>query len=82
MCLFVIDEEMKLLKIIDNGEGKAVIVAIIDMEHHDLEDELETFMNQPWTSIAICDRMLSFGEHSFSLQTKFSWEDKTSCQEE
>ena len=41
-CLFIIDEEMKLLKILDNGEGKGVIVATIDMTHHDLEDEIES----------------------------------------
>ena len=40
MCLFVLDEEMRLLKIMDDGEGKATIVAIIDMAHHLLEDEL------------------------------------------
>ena len=34
MCLFVLDEDMQLLKIIDNGEGKAVVVGSVDMAHH------------------------------------------------
>ena len=76
-CLFVIDDEMKLLKILDNGEGKAVIVGSVDMTNHDLEEEIVNIENRPWTSITICDRMVSFGEYSFSLQTKFFWKDET-----
>ena len=75
--LFLIDEEMKLLKIHDDGEGKGVIIASIDMTHHDLEEELDELEKCPWTSITICDRMLTFGEYSFSLQTKFFWKEET-----
>ena len=81
-CLFVLDEEMKLFKILDNGEGKGVVMATIDISHHELEDEIEVLLQNPWTSIMICDRMISFGSYSFSLQTKFFWKMEADSQED
>ena len=52
---------MKIFKILDKGEGKAAIVNIVDMTHHDLRDEIDGLKQRPWSSITISDRMISFG---------------------
>ena len=39
-CLFIIDDEVKIHKIVDNGEGKGTVLLTVDMSHHELEDEL------------------------------------------
>ena len=33
-------------------------------------------MNQPWTSVTICDRLICFKQYHFSLRTKFLWKDE------
>ena len=33
--LFVLDDEQRILKLVDNGEGKAVVLTSVDMTHHD-----------------------------------------------
>ena len=63
----MIDDEQKIIKIKDDGEGKAHIVNMIDLSHHDLEDELAMFDARPWTSFTICDRMLALEDFNFSL---------------
>ena len=39
----MIDNEQRVFKIEDNGQGKASIIKTVDMALHNLEDDLQTF---------------------------------------
>ena len=60
-----------MIKICDDGEGKAHIVSQVDMSGHDLEDELELLARHHWTSLVICDRCVSYEDYTFSINSEF-----------
>ena len=43
------------------------------MANHDLKDEIAMLQQKPWSSLAICERVISILDFSFSLRTKFFW---------
>ena len=75
----MLDDEQKLHKIQDIGDGKALQIYTKDLSHHDLEDKIAIVDSKPWTSIAVCDRVITFESSNYSLYGKFKFESKKQC---
>ena len=75
--IFVIDDEQRIMIIIDKGEGKAIIKETIDMSIHSFEDELILLDQRPFKTISLCSRVLTYQNYYFSLKTKIFWKAET-----
>lgn len=69
----MIDDEQRIMIIIDKGEGKAIIKETIDMSIHSFEDELILLDHRPFKTISLCSRVLTYQNYYFSLKTKIFW---------
>ena len=72
--LIVLEDDQKLVMIEDSGtESKATVEGSKDFSHHNLEEAIAQVDAKPWTSISICDRVITFGTTCYSLYTKFKF---------
>lgn len=71
--MYILDEEQQLLHLFDPGEGKLAIDSRKDMTVHMMEEVIEKFTKEYWSSMMVDSRTITLGEASFSTTTNFCW---------
>ena len=75
--LFIVDDQQHVIKLYDEGEGKADVVRAVDLQGHDLDGELDLLETQPFSSATISNRLLTILDISFSQSSKLYWSAKS-----